>query len=168
MIFVILTQLSISCAKPLKLNPDMKIELKRLNDAVHFELKNENGNTVLYDGSPDIGGEGKGVRPMQSVIMGLAACSAIDVVIILKKMRQPLNDLQVTTEVETAKDGPVTTFRNIVMHYRVWGDLKEEKVRKAIEMSIETYCSVGKIIEKTSPISYTLSLNPSPYIEEEE
>ena len=138
----------------------MKIELKRLNQAVHFEATNEDGNNIQMDGSPSVGGEGKGVRPMQTLIMALAGCSSIDVVAILKKMRQPLEDLQLTVEADTEKDGPITVFTKIVLHYHLWGDLKEEKARKAIEMSIDTYCSVGKIVEKSAPISYTLALNP--------
>ena len=138
----------------------MKIELKRLNDAVHFESTNEDGRSIMMDGSPEIGGENMGVRPMQTLMMGLAGCASIDVVVILKKMRQQLDDLKVTAEAETAKENHITVFKNIILHFSLWGDIKEEKAKKAIEMSINTYCSVGKIIEKTAPISYTLALNP--------
>ena len=73
----------------------MKITLKRLNDAVHFEGSNEDGNTVHIDGSPAIGGEGKGLRPMQLLLVSLGPCSSMDVVCILKKMRQRREDIQV-------------------------------------------------------------------------
>ena len=66
----------------------MKIVINRLNDAVHFEGTNAHGNTIHMDGSPEIGGEGKGVRPMELLLFGVAACSSIDVVSILKKMKQ--------------------------------------------------------------------------------
>lgn len=138
----------------------MKIELKRLNKAVHFEATNADGNSIIMDGSPSIGGEGLGVRPMQTLMMGLAGCASIDVVVILKKMRQQLDDLKVTVDAQTAKENDVTVFKNIVLNFSLWGDIKEEKAKKAIEMSIDTYCSVGKVIEKSAPITYTLSLNP--------
>ncbi len=138
----------------------MNIELKRLNKAVHFEATNEDGNSIIMDGSPAIGGENLGVRPMQTLMMGLAGCASIDVVVILKKMRQQLDDLKVNVEAETAKENDVTVFKNIILHFTLWGEIKEEKAKKAIEMSINTYCSVGKVIEKSAPISYTLSLNP--------
>jgi len=138
----------------------MKIELKRLNNAVHFEASNEDGNSIIMDGSPAIGGENLGVRPMQTLMMGLAGCASIDVVVILKKMRQQLDDLNVTVEADTAKENDVTVFKKIVMHFTLWGEVKEEKAKKAIEMSIDTYCSVGKVIEKSAPITYTLALNP--------
>lgn len=138
----------------------MKIELKRLNQAVHFEASNEEGNSIHMDGSEAIGGEGKGVRPMQTLMMGLAGCASIDVHVILKKMRQTIDDLQVTVEADTEKLSDHTTFTKIVLHFRLWGDIKEEKARKAIQLSIDTYCSVGKVIEKTAPITYTLALNP--------
>jgi len=139
----------------------MKIEMKRLNNAMHFEASNQDGNTIQMDGSPAIGGEGKGVRPMQVLLMGLAGCASIDVVMIMKKMRQTLEDIKVTVETESIKLKDHSKFGKINLHFQLWGDIKEEKAKKAIEMSIDTYCSVGKIIEKSSEIGYTLEIHDS-------
>ena len=65
----------------------MKIELKRLDDAFHFEAVSETGNIAHMDAGENIGGHNKGVRPMQMLLMGLGGCSAIDIVLILKKQK---------------------------------------------------------------------------------
>ena len=132
----------------------MKITLKRLNEAVHFEAANEEGQSVQMDGGPDIGGEGLGMRPMQLVLAALASCSSIDVVVLLKKMRQPLKDLQVEVDGQRAVEEVPAVFRKIHMKFLLGGALDEEKVKKAISMSVEKYCSVAKMLEKTAEITW--------------
>ena len=132
----------------------MKIRLKRLNDAVHFESTNEDGLSLQFDGTPEVGGEGKGVRPMEGVLMSLAACSSIDVVDILKKMRQSLTHLEVEVEGKRAEDQVPKVFTDIHLHYILGGDLKEEKVARALELSVTKYCSVIKMLEQTVKVTY--------------
>ncbi|MBI5915495.1 MAG: OsmC family protein [Bacteroidetes bacterium] len=132
----------------------MHITLQRLNSAVHFEAKNDDGNTVSIDGSPDVGGEGKGVRPMQLLLMSLAGCSSIDVVSLLKKMRQPLDDIRVEVHGERDTGEVPAVFKKIHMQFILKGDLDEEKVAKAIGMSVEKYCSVARMLEKAVEISW--------------
>jgi len=133
----------------------MQIKLKRLNHAVHFEGSNEEGNTVHIDGSPGTGGEGKGIRPMQLLLMSLAGCSSIDVVTILKKMRQSPDEISVEVNGERATDQVPPVFKKIHLHFILKGDLDEEKVAKAIGMSVEKYCSVARMLEKTAEISFS-------------
>ncbi len=135
----------------------MHITLQRLNDAVHFEAKNDDGNTIHLDGSPDIGGEGKGVRPMQALLMSLAGCSSMDVVSLLKKMRQPLEDMRVEVNGERVDEIPAV-FKKIHMQFILKGDLDEEKARKAIGMSVEKYCSVAKMLDKTAEITWDVEI----------
>lgn len=135
----------------------MHITLQRLNDAVHFEAKNDDGNTIHMDGSPDIGGEGKGVRPMQALLMSLAGCSSIDVVTLLKKMRQPLEDIRVEVSGERVDEVPAV-FKKIHMKFILKGDLDTEKVKKAIGMSVEKYCSVGRMLDKTAEITWGVEI----------
>ncbi len=132
----------------------MKITLQRLNDAVHFEAKNDDGNSIHLDGSPDVGGEGKGVRPMQALLMSLAGCSSIDVVSLLKKMRQPLEDMRVEVNGERDTGEVPAVFKKIHLTFFLKGDLDEAKVAKAIGMSVEKYCSVAKMLEGTAEISW--------------
>ena len=67
---------------------EMRIELKRLNNDFYFEAKNETGNVAFMDLAENNGGHNQGVRPMQMLIMGLGGCSAVDVILILKKQKQ--------------------------------------------------------------------------------
>ncbi|MEL6925951.1 MAG: OsmC family protein [Bacteroidota bacterium] len=136
----------------------MKVSLKRLNQAMHFESTNEDGNSIQMDGSPDIGGEGKGVRPMELLLMAAAGCSSIDVVLLLKKMRQDLQDIQVEVEGDKVKLDTYSEFKTIHLHYTLTGNLKPEKVEKAISLSVEKYCSVSKALEKASKITYSFDI----------
>ena len=136
----------------------MKINLERKNDAVHFVCTNERGNEVHLDGSASIGGEGKGASPMETVLMAVAGCSSIDIVSLLKKMRQPLEDLKVEVEGIRHEDRIPKTFKKINIHFIVTGDLDETKVEKAVRMSMETYCSVSKMLEKAAEISWSFDI----------
>jgi putative redox protein len=136
----------------------MKIHLKRLNEAVHFESTNAEGLSLQFDGSPGIGGEGKGVRPMEGVLMSLAACSSIDVVSILKKMRQPLEHLEIQVEGQRAQDQVPAVFTDIHLHFMLSGALNTDKVARALELSITKYCSVVKMIEQTVKVTYDFEI----------
>ena len=137
----------------------VKINLERINDAVNFKASNVDGSSILMDGSPDLGGQGNGVRPMQTLLMGLAGCSAIDMVMILDKMRQQLDDISIDVEgFEKQMDG-FKEYEKIHMTFHLFGDIKAEKAKKAAELSVKKYCSVAKTLEKTSEITYSLHLN---------
>ena len=135
----------------------MKISLKRVNQAVHFIGENQEGNKIHMDGSEAIGGEDAGVRPMQLLLMAAAGCSGIDVVTLLKKMRQDLVDLQIEVE-GTRADTIPAVFTAIHLHYKLVGPLKPEKVEKALSMSITQYCSVSKMLEKAADITYSYEI----------
>lgn len=136
----------------------IKIELNRLNDAYHMEAVNEQGNTVQMDGAPDIGGSNLGFRPMQMLLAGMAGCSAIDVISILKKQRQDLKDIKVTVNGEREKDVVPSLYTAIHAHFRLYGNLDPDKARKAVELSIDKYCSVSKTLEKSARITYTVEV----------
>lgn len=139
----------------------MKVTLNRVNQAVHFEMKNERGNIVHADGSAAIGGEGKGASPKELVLMGAAGCSSVDVVLILKKMRQQLDDIKVETEGEWVAEGDFSILRKLHMHFKLYGTIKEEKAKQAVQMSIEKYCSVSKTLEFAAEVTWSMELNPT-------
>ena len=136
-----------------------RIEMHRLNDHMHFEARSENGNSIQMDASEKIGGSNKGVRPMETLLMAMAGCSGIDVVMILKKMNQPLDDFKVELEGTLLKVDYATQFSDIHIHFKFWGNLKESKVKKAIDLSINKYCSVSKILEKSATITSSFEIN---------
>lgn len=132
----------------------MLIKLERLDDAFHLRAINEQGNSVETDASPAIGGGGHGMRPMEMLLSSLGACSSIDVIDILRKMRQPLQDIKVTLNGEREKDKTPSLFTDIHIVFDLYGDLDVDKAKRAVDMSMEKYCSVAKIVEKTAKITW--------------
>lgn len=123
----------------------MKIELNRVNDAVHFESSGSGDVKVHIDGSPEIGGEGKGVRPMELVLMALGSCSSFDLIQILKKQRQEIEDISVSVEGERA-DAVPAVFTKIKMLFHLKGDIDRAKAEKAAELAVKKYCSVHDML----------------------
>ena len=132
----------------------MKVTLQRVNQAVRFEGSNPAGNTVVVEGSPEIGGENQGMRPMELLLVSLASCSSMDVVSILKKMRQPLEGIRLEVEGHRAVDQVPAVFTKIHLHFILKGDLRADRVEEALRLSVEKYCSVGRMLDKTAEITY--------------
>ncbi len=141
----------------------MKINLHRLDDAFHFLATNEAGNEVHLDVAPEEGGAGQGTGPMQILIMALGGCSGIDIVSIVKKGRQDLQGFDVEIDYERAQDETPALFTRIHAHYILTGNLDPNKVRRAVDLSMNKYCSVAKIIEKTAQITASFSVNGTRY-----
>ncbi len=135
----------------------MNIELVRKNKAFHFEATDSTLQKVQIDASPKVGGENKGTRPMDLLLMALGGCSSIDIGLILKKQKQELEDFKVQITADR-EDAVPSLFKKINLHFILWGDLKEKKVIKSIELSLEKYCSVAKILEPTADITYTFEI----------
>lgn len=124
----------------------MKVELKRVNDAVHFEASAPSTRIKVHiDGSPEIGGEGLGVRPMEMVLMALASCSSLDLVSILKKQKQDLQDISVSVEGERREELP-PVFTKINMSFTLKGDIDPAKAERAAELAVQKYCSVHDML----------------------
>lgn len=133
----------------------MKIEIKRLDDAFHLQAANESGITVESDGAEDIGGHNRGMRPMQMVLSALGSCSAIDVIYLLRKQRQQLDDIQLTVTAEREKGKTPSLFTGIHVHFRLYGPLDEKKVERAVGLSMEKLCSVKLLLDKTAKITWS-------------
>ncbi len=137
----------------------MKINIKRLNDNFHMEASNEDGNTLQMDSSPEIGGEGKGMRPRQMLLAALGGCSAIDVILILKKQKQEITDFDVEVDGESEKVEHYSLFRDITLHFKIKGKVDLDKAERAVKLSIDKYCSVSKTLEPTAKIKYKVTVN---------
>ena len=137
----------------------MKITLDRINDDYHFQLKNESGHVVDIDNKAEFGGHDLGASPMELVLMGVAGCSAIDVISILKKQRQEITSFK--TEVEGIREpvGEAKPFKVITVVFFLEGKIDEEKAVRAVQLSFEKYCSVSKTLEPTATIKYKVVLN---------
>ncbi len=132
----------------------MKIRIERQDDAFHLRAFNAGGNHVDTDANPDIGGSNKGMRPMELLLSSLGTCSSIDVIHILRKQRQPLEDIRVEIDAEREKDKHPALFTTIHVTFILTGNLDPEKIERAVNLSMEKYCSVSRIVEKTAKITW--------------
>ncbi|WP_407084043.1 OsmC family protein [Tellurirhabdus bombi] len=136
----------------------MKVELNRVDDAFHFEATGLSDVPIHIDGAVDIGGHNAGARPMELLLMGLASCSAIDVILILNKQRQRIDDFRITVEGVRPLDVNPAPFSTINLHYILKGDISEDKARRAIDLSMDKYCSATAQIRPTAQITYSLTI----------
>jgi len=138
-----------------------KIELSRVHGDFGFEASDENGHTIKMDSSPESGGENYGVRPMQMLLMGLGGCSAIDVIHILKKQRLEVKDYKMVINGEREAGKEPSLWKNINIEFHIYGDIPLEKAKKAVELSIEKYCSVSATLEKAgAEIKWQVFVHP--------
>jgi len=136
----------------------MKARVKWVED-VSFVAETGSGHAVIVDGAPEAGGRNIGMRPMEMVLAGTAACSAFDVVWILKKARQPVVDCVVDAEAERAEQEP-RVFTRIHLRYRVAGKgLDPRQVERAVKLSKEKYCSATIMLAKSAEITYEIAID---------
>ncbi|MFN8438625.1 MAG: OsmC family protein [Cytophagales bacterium] len=137
----------------------MKVNIKRINDKVNLQASNEEGQSIVMDGSPAIGGENLGMRPMQVLLASLGGCSSMDVISILNKQRQNITDYEVLIDGEREVGVEPSLFRKINVHFVLTGEnLDVEKVKRAIDLSMTKYCSVVKTLEPTCNITSTFEV----------
>ena len=139
----------------------MEVVLNRLDQDFHFEAKGSSPIPVHIDAAEGIGGHNAGARPMELLLMGLGGCTAIDVIIILKKQRQIVEDFQirVSGDREKIEGTEKTPFRQINIQFELKGQIDGSKALKAIQMSMDKYCSATAQLEPSSKITHTLVLN---------
>ncbi len=136
----------------------IKIELSRVDDDYNLEAVNDTGNKILFDGAPDIGGHGRGMRPMQTLLAAMGSCSAIDIISILRKQREELKDIKITVTGEREKGATPSLYTEVHAHYKLFGNLDQDKAQKAVSLAVEKYCSVAKTLEKTAKVTYSFEI----------
>jgi putative redox protein len=125
----------------------MKATIKWVEDAM-FIGESGSGHSVVMDGPPEIGGRNAGIRPMEMLLIGVGTCSSVDVVSILKKARQQVTGCEAQVEAERV-DAIPAVFEKIHMHFIVRGkELDDAKVKRAVELSAEKYCSASIMLQK--------------------
>lgn len=136
----------------------IKIELQRVSGDFHMEAQNEQGSSIHIDASPDIGGTNQGMRPMQLLLSGLGSCSAIDLINILKKQKQTLTDIKISVSGEREANAIPSLFTSVHIHFKLYGNLDEVKVGKAVALAVDKYCSVAKTLEKTATVAHSFEI----------
>jgi putative redox protein len=136
----------------------MKARIKWV-EGVRFVAETGSGHALIVDGAAEAGGRNLGPRPMELVLAGTAACTAFDVVWILRKARQPVSDCVVEAEAERAEVEP-KVFTRIHLKYRVAGKgLNPVQVERAVKLSKEKYCSATLMLAKTAEITFEIALD---------
>ncbi len=131
----------------------MKVRVKWVED-VCFMGQSGSGHAVIMDGPPEMGGKNLGIRPMEMLLLGAGGCTAFDVLSMLKKARQPVQDCSVEIEADRAETAP-KVFTEIRLHYRLTGHgLKVAQVERAIKLSAEKYCSATLMLGKSAKITH--------------
>ncbi|GAB4417045.1 MAG: OsmC family protein [Thermodesulfovibrionales bacterium] len=124
-------------------------------DGLQFVGEASSGHAIVMDGDPDSGGNNTGLRPMELLLIGLGGCSGMDVASILKKKKQDLRGLEINVKGEKAENYP-KRFTSIDIEFVVTGrSLSEEAVKRAIDLSMEKYCSVKATLEGSAKIKFS-------------
>jgi putative redox protein len=129
----------------------------RLTGDVAFTAEFPAGHEVVFDGL-----ESAGATPMDVLLGCLAACTGIDVISILRKMREPVEEYRVLVEGERAEEHPRVYTRITITHI-VAGGVDEERLAHAIELSEERYCSISAMLAKTAKIETAHRIEPSSH-----
>lgn len=120
-----------------------------------FVGESPGGHRIVMDGPPEGGGRNLGPRPMETLLMGMGGCAAYDVVSILRKSRQKLQDCRVEISAKRADTEP-KVFTEIHVHFILTGEgLGEKQVERAINLSTEKYCSASIMLGKTATITHS-------------
>ncbi len=125
----------------------MGLELNRIEEPFVFELRNEEGVICGIDANPSIGGKGKGFRPMELLAGSLAGCASIDILLILKKQR--IEPTHFGIKIETKRvDAVPAIFDEIKLIFEVNVGVPQEKLEKAIGLTLDKYCSVSASLKE--------------------
>jgi putative redox protein len=127
----------------------------RWEEGMRFAATPESGATITLDATPEHGGGGRGPSPMETVLLALGGCTGMDVVSILRKMRAPLEGLEIRITAERAEAHP-RVFTRIALDYVFTGaGLEAAQVSRAVELSQTRYCSVSAMLRQSAPLTYT-------------
>ena len=123
-----------------------------------FESDNPSGETLFMD-APDEGIENKGLRPKALMLSSLAGCSGLDVISLLKKMRAEVDDFKMVVHGELTEEHP-RYYHKVVVEYHFYGsDLQEDKINKAVKLSVDQYCGVMEMFRQFAKVTTEVYLH---------
>lgn len=132
------------------------------NGNLAFTGTADSGHSIAIDGPPALGGENTGLRPMELVLLGVGSCSAMDVIHILNKARQPITDCRIEIAGTRAETDP-KVFTDIHLNFIVSGDgLSEKHVARAVKLSAEKYCSASIMLQASVNITHSHEIRSQP------
>ena len=111
---------------------------------------------VPMDTTPEFGGDSSATKPLELLLIGLGGCTGMDIVSLFKKMRVDFSGIEMNITADRSEEHP-NVYTRIGLEYVIYGPgVDEEKVRRAVELSQEKYCSVSAMLKKACPVSYTV------------
>ncbi len=136
----------------------MPVAKVKYTDGMQFVGEAGSGHAIVMDGDAEVGGNNTGLRPMELLLIGVGGCSGMDVVSILKKKRENITGLEVLVNGKKADEHP-KKYTDIDIEFVVKGkNLSEEAVKKAVQLSMDKYCSVKATIEGTAKVNFTYKI----------
>ena len=125
-----------------------------------MDIHDADGHTMRMDIPVDQGGNGSGFRPMQSLLAALCGCSSVDIISILKKQRQELTNLKIEADGKREEGKEPSLWKEIDVKFFIEGNIEAAKAKRAVDLSIEKYCSVAETLRKAgATIEYHVFLN---------
>lgn len=135
------------------MNMELKINWK---EKMAFSGVTPTGHEFIMDAAPEVGGENSGPRPTELLLQAVAGCTGIDIISILHKMRLEPSSFHMDVKGERADEHP-KRFTSIHIHYALEGELPEDKVVRAIQLSKDKYCSVSHSLNSEITVSYSIN-----------
>lgn len=130
-------------------------------EPMEFVVETGSGHALVLDGAEEFGGRNLGPRPMEMLLAGLGGCTNFDVISMLKKSRQKITDCEVRVTATRAENEP-KVFTKIHVHFVVSGhDIDDKKVKRAIDLSAEKYCSASIMLGATAEITHDYEIKPA-------
>lgn len=135
--------------------PNAKI---KYTSGLQFVGEADSGHAIVMDGDEKFGGRNTGLRPMELLLIGVGGCSGMDIVSVLKKKKERLTDLEINVSGKKAEEYP-QKYTEINIEYIVKGKgLSEEAVKKAVNLSMDKYCSVKATLEGSAKITFSYKI----------
>ncbi|MBN1461270.1 MAG: OsmC family protein [Armatimonadetes bacterium] len=128
-------------------------------EGMAFQADFATGHHVMFDAAEKGGGQNRGVRPTHMLLASFGACTAMDVISILRKMKQPVQGYRVRVEGKRASEHPMV-FTHITIVHTLVGNIDEDRLARAIELSDSTYCSVGAMLRESAQIDSHFEIEP--------
>ncbi len=124
------------------------LSAERTNPDFEMTITDATGNSMVIDIPTDQGGNGNGMRPMQTVLAALCGCSAVDVVSILKKQKQILTGFKITVDGEREQGKEPSVWETVDLVFELTGEVEPNKGFRAVKLSVDKYCSVAETVRR--------------------
>lgn len=127
-------------------------------EGLQFVGNSATGHAIVMDGDAEVGGKNTGPRPMELLLLGIGGCSGMDIISILRKKKQQVTGLEISVKGRKADEYP-KKFTDISLEFIVRGrDISDNAVKRAVDLSMDKYCSVKATLEGTADIHFSYSI----------